>query len=267
MKAHSIVLLALGVVVASLVSPTRQQVREFEHRFFEDTFSLKWKVEADKFTFTAKAKTIGWVGIGLNEKGLMDGAELMLAGYNKTIPTTTITPPPTTTTTPTPTTTTPTTTTTTTPTTTTSTTPTTVTTTGGRRLRRAVKEGYPDYWEMRKGDDNHGFDEYNGFAWKFISATESDEGGATYTTVVWERKFTTNQEEDDDSFQLHEGHHMYVLVAFGETDDLVHHGGTRRESKMVDLFNDNMTAGSATLMASSLTSFSLILFVVNLVVH
>ena len=58
-------------------------VSSFTEQFLSGNYNLQWEVTEEKIKFKATAKTEGWVGIGLNSKGVMDGAELMIAGMKK----------------------------------------------------------------------------------------------------------------------------------------------------------------------------------------
>jgi len=44
------------------------------------TYTVDWQVDKDKITFHIEAKTKGWVGLGLNSKPGMTGADIVVAG-------------------------------------------------------------------------------------------------------------------------------------------------------------------------------------------
>lgn len=90
--------LLLAVILVSFSSA------QVGHEDFEE-YDLTWTITGDKIRFRARVKTGGWVGIGLNTKRGMEGAELMISGVTKANDITTPTTPTTTQATTTPTTT------------------------------------------------------------------------------------------------------------------------------------------------------------------
>lgn len=54
------------------------------HAGFND-YDLKWDIQGDKIIFRIRARTRGWVGIGLSENRGMNGSELMVCGGGKVI--------------------------------------------------------------------------------------------------------------------------------------------------------------------------------------
>ena len=74
----------LALLVCAAFSPALGDTtsRFTRSETLSDYFSLTWEVdlEARNITFEVKAKTTGYVGFGLNSKGGMKGADIVIGG-------------------------------------------------------------------------------------------------------------------------------------------------------------------------------------------